>query len=576
LIGHVHRKSARLLATTALSVLILAGCRADDVPAIVTAPPTSTESSTIYNDLRAIPAPKRQVSVAVYSYPDLTGQFKPTETVATNSRAVTQGALWILVKALKDAGAGARFKVTQRANLENLLNERKIIRETQSINAQSSGGAPPSLPSLEMAGIILEGGIIGFDSNTVTGGIGARYLGIGGDVQYRQDTVTIYLNAISSQNGEILKSVMTRKTVASYGVQGSVFKFVAFQELLEGEAGYTINEPSHIAVTQAIEHAVRAMVIEGAIEGLWEFEDEIAGRVETQVYLAETDEEDFLRSPEVALADNKVLNADQLAAIAERRRDKVQRLADQARRNRELRLAEERNFRDEKLLALNEVEPITGAKPLDTPPAAGAGPRPGSPCSRRCATRRRHKFRPGPRRSRRFSRRRQAAGRGTWPPPPGRPGASPRAAARQRPDRGRPRPPRRHRRLPRTVPGPSRPAPLQSRRLPARARKSIRSRSTARSRCLRPGPRMSASPSARAETKPRPAGTASRPRRKAISCRSTRRRLRRPGPTGSTAPRCAPSSTTSCRSPRRASRSPSRRSASRTPQARASRCRPAA
>ena len=93
------------------------------------------------------------------------------------------------------------------------------------------------------AGIILEGGIIGYDSNTVTGGIGARYLGIGGDVQYRQDTVTVYLNAISSRTGEILKSVMTRKTVASYGVRGSVFKFVAFQKLLEGETGYTVNEP---------------------------------------------------------------------------------------------------------------------------------------------------------------------------------------------------------------------------------------------------------------------------------------------------------------------------------------------
>ncbi|NJO38442.1 MAG: hypothetical protein HC871_13595, partial [Rhizobiales bacterium] len=270
--------------------LLLLAC-APNPPALPVTKPTSAETTATYRALRELPAPSQPVPVAVYDYPDLTGQFKAAETVATSSRAVTQGGVWMLVKSLKDAGDGRWFKVIQRANLDHLLKERAIIRETRGKAAETTGKAQPGLPSLLFAGVILDGGIIGYDSNTVTGGIGARYLGIGGDVQYRQDTVTVYLNAVSSQTGEILKSVMTRKTVVSYGVRGSIFKFVAFQKLLEGEAGYTVNEPGQIALAQAIEHAVRALVIEGALEGLWRFDSEEAGMVESQLYLAEKEDD---------------------------------------------------------------------------------------------------------------------------------------------------------------------------------------------------------------------------------------------------------------------------------------------
>ncbi|MEM9156447.1 MAG: CsgG/HfaB family protein, partial [Cyanobacteria bacterium P01_F01_bin.33] len=198
--------------------------------------------------------------------------------------------------------------------------------------------AQPLLPSLLFAGIILEGGIIGYDSNTVTGGIGARYLGIGGDAQYRQDTVTVYLNAISSQNGEILKSVMARKTVASYGVRGSVFKFVAFQKLLEGETGYTVNEPGQIAVAQAIEHAVRALIIEGALEGLWQFEDQIAGRDETQLYLADKEADLLLGDAGTAVA-QALLTEGQLKTLADAREARRERLKAQSERRQQRQLA---------------------------------------------------------------------------------------------------------------------------------------------------------------------------------------------------------------------------------------------
>ena len=332
-----------------LASSLLAGCNPNP-PAISTAAPTSAETTATYEALRNLPAPKRPVPVAVYSYPDLTGQFKAAETVSTNSRAVTQGAVWMLVKSLKDAAAGQWFKVIQRANLDNLLKERQIIRETRGRAEKQSGQEQPGLPSLLFAGVILEGGIIGYDSNTVTGGLGARYLGIGGDVQYRQDTVSVYLNAVSSQTGEVLKSVMTRKTVVSYGARGSVFKFVSFQKLLEGEAGYTVNEPGQIALAQAIEHAVRSLIIEGALEGLWEFEDEVSGKEVTQAYL-EDKEDDLLLGDATNAVAQALLNEDQLQEIAEARKARRQRLEEQDLRRQERQLAKERALQDKKRLA---------------------------------------------------------------------------------------------------------------------------------------------------------------------------------------------------------------------------------
>ena len=360
----MHAQRLQSLALVSALTLPLLAC-APKPPLIPTSEPTSVETTATYAALRNLPAPSRPVPVAVYSYPDLTGQLKPSDTVSNNSRAVTQGAVWMLVKSLKDAAAGKWFKVIQRANLDNLLKERQIIRETRGKVEQQTGNAQSQLPSLLFAGMILEGGIIGYDSNTVTGGLGARYLGIGGDVQYRQDTVTVYLNAVSSQTGEILKSVMTRKTVASYGVRGSVFKFVAFQELLEGETGYTVNEPGQIAVAQAIEHAVRALIIEGALEGLWQFEDEIAGKEVTQAYLDDVEADLLLGDADTAVA-QALLNEEQLQKLSDARKARRARLAAQAQRHKERQLAADQE-------ALQKQQQQT-AKATPTAPVAKAQP----------------------------------------------------------------------------------------------------------------------------------------------------------------------------------------------------------
>ncbi len=249
--------------------------------------PVINPVTTMNKSLRALPPAKARVAVAVYEYNDQTGQFKTGETFQTLSRAVTQGGSAILVKALQDAGNRQWFTVIERQQLNNLLKERQIIKEMRRTYLGEQGINPQALPPLLFAGVLLEGGIIGYDTNTLTGGAGARYLGIGGDVKYRQDTVTVYLRAVSTKTGEVLLNVTAHKTIASFGIHGDAFKFVAFDKLLETEAGITKNEPDQLAVQQAIEKAVYAMIMEGAELGLWAFADPHAQSLLLEDYRAE-------------------------------------------------------------------------------------------------------------------------------------------------------------------------------------------------------------------------------------------------------------------------------------------------
>jgi curli production assembly/transport component CsgG len=264
------RKAAALL-----SVMALAGCGAVAQHQLSEGmmPPVLNPVTELNHELRSLPGPNRKVVVAVYNYADQTGQFKPSETTQTLSKAVTQGATSVIIKALQDTGNGSWFTVVEREKLDNLLKERRIIQEMRKTYLGEETVNPQALPPLLFAGILLEGGIIGYDSNMQTGGIGARLLGIGADIKYRLDTITIYLRAVSTRNGQVLASVVTHKTIASIGLQGGVFKFIAVDKILEAEAGFTKNEPEQLAVQQAIEKAVYAMVIEGSEQGLWAFAD---------------------------------------------------------------------------------------------------------------------------------------------------------------------------------------------------------------------------------------------------------------------------------------------------------------
>jgi curli production assembly/transport component CsgG len=134
------------------------------------------------------------------------------------------------------------------------------------------------LPPLSHAGIIMQGGITGYDTNTRTGGIGARYLGIGADAKWVQDTVTVTLRAVSTNTGEVLSTVTVHKMIASYGIQGGAFRYVELDSILEAEAGVSQNEPKQIAVQQAIEKAVMSLIVEGAELGIWTFADPVLGQ----------------------------------------------------------------------------------------------------------------------------------------------------------------------------------------------------------------------------------------------------------------------------------------------------------
>jgi len=86
------------------------------------------------------------------------------------------------------------------------------------------------------------------------------------------------LRAISTSSGEVLASVVVRKPIASVADRGSIFRYVALDELLEAEAGIATNEPRQIAVEQAIEKAVMALIAEGSELGIWSFHNQEAGR----------------------------------------------------------------------------------------------------------------------------------------------------------------------------------------------------------------------------------------------------------------------------------------------------------
>jgi curli production assembly/transport component CsgG len=224
----------------------------------------STAATTL---LKELPKPKEPIVVGIYKFRDQTGQYKASENGSNFSTAVTQGATSILIKALEDS---KWFIPIERENIGNLLQERNLIRSTRQEYTKDADPNTPQISPLLYAGVLLEGGIISYDSNIITGGFGARYFGTGGSVKYRQDRVTIYLRMVSTANGKILKSVYISKTILSQAIDQSLFKYVNFKRLLEVETGYTTNEPVQLAVTEAIEKAVATLVLEGIKEKIWE------------------------------------------------------------------------------------------------------------------------------------------------------------------------------------------------------------------------------------------------------------------------------------------------------------------
>jgi curli production assembly/transport component CsgG len=231
-----------------------------------------TSSAPLVDELKNIYSPVRKVPIAVYKFNDVTGQRKTHSNLALLSSAVTQGGDIWLIQALKKAGNGTWFQVIERMELENLLKERQIIRNTRK---SYEGEKAEKIKPLLFAGVLLTGGIVGYDTNTETGGIGVRYLGIGISDEYRKDMVTVALRLISVQTGEVLLAVSSQKTILSTKLSATVFKFLDLgTKLLETEAGITDNESTTYAVRKAIEQAVIQIIKEGEQKKLWKFKKE--------------------------------------------------------------------------------------------------------------------------------------------------------------------------------------------------------------------------------------------------------------------------------------------------------------
>ena len=207
--------------------------------------------------------------VAIYagSFTDQTGQRRSNSSYATFSSAVTQAPDAYLIRALKHAGSnhGGFFEVVERVGLDNVTKERQIIRSARQQNKNKQ-----KLPDLLFAGLIMQGGVISYESNVKSGGVGARYLGIGMSRQYKQDTVTISLRTVSVSTGKVLLEVLVTKTILSASIDQDVFRFITDStELVEIENGLVRNESINIALQTAIETAVLQTIKEGITNGYW-------------------------------------------------------------------------------------------------------------------------------------------------------------------------------------------------------------------------------------------------------------------------------------------------------------------
>lgn len=297
----------------AIGLIFITGCTAFSPPGTNVDPLVSNaftpKPSATHELLSNLPEPLGVIVAAVYSFRDQTGQFKPPPS-NNLSTAVSQGADTILMKALLDTGW---FRPVERTSLQNLLTERNI---SQSKN-QETGGSSPNLPAVAPANVIIEGSVVAYDFNTRSGGAGAKILGIGSSQQYREDLVSINLRVVNIVDGVILHSVNSTKRIFSRQLNNGFFNFVDVDKILELEAGYSYNEPSQLAVVEAIETGLMNLVAEGIIKGTWALLD--PNGIDSEVFdrfMSEADRQKY--RDKLAAAENDEASALENAVEVER------------------------------------------------------------------------------------------------------------------------------------------------------------------------------------------------------------------------------------------------------------------
>jgi curli production assembly/transport component CsgG len=280
---------------------LLSGCAMTQNERMGSSPKPTNMPVMMQKEFNAVPGPigGQPITVALYGFKDLTGQRRPQANVASLSTAVTQGSETFLIKALQDVGQGQWFKVVERVGIDGLTRERQLIRQMR--EAYEGSNAKP-LPPMMFAGILLEGGIVGYDTSVKSGGMAARWLGIGPQTQYSEDVVTVSIRAISVSTGEVLAAVTVQKTIVSASDSVAAMRFFDVgTKSFEFETGMTINEPATFAVKSTIEMAVLELIKEGIRKNVWAY----ATNVKKTTPEESKQEEQAKKSETPVVADNK-------------------------------------------------------------------------------------------------------------------------------------------------------------------------------------------------------------------------------------------------------------------------------
>jgi len=263
-----------------LAILVFSGCaviaKNEDLFITQKINPSSTLEIQL-EELKTLPPAVQQAVVAVYpnSFKDLTGQRRSNSSFALFSTAITQAPEAILIRTLKHVANGEFFRVVERVGLDDLTKERQLIRTTRKEFENDTKMQP-----LLFAGLLFQGGVISYEANTRSGGLGARYLGIGNSTQYREDTIIISLRLVSVSTPVGVKSILflsvylVSKSILSTSISQDVFRFIeAGTELVEIEGGVAENESVAIALQKAIEQGVLNIIKIGIERSYWEYEE---------------------------------------------------------------------------------------------------------------------------------------------------------------------------------------------------------------------------------------------------------------------------------------------------------------
>mgnify|MGYP003624441218 FL=1 len=256
----------KLLLNSLLGLTLLSfGCKTynggfEEPPAV-----SLTPLATTLNKLPTLDG--EPIYIGVNSFKDLTGQRKQSDNYASFSSSVSQGGeAWLIESLLESNGW---FKVLERGQLDTVMRERALVQQTrEDFTDDDDTGLKPLL----FAGLLIHGGIIGYDTNTISGGVGAAYLGIGVHEQHRKDVVTVSIRFVSTLTSEILLSSTISKTIYSTAVGSDMFKYVKNAlNPLEIEYGFAKNELVSVATRAAIDLAIVDLISKGEEKKMWKF-----------------------------------------------------------------------------------------------------------------------------------------------------------------------------------------------------------------------------------------------------------------------------------------------------------------